>query len=182
MFSNLGPLFKTTFRQAEQTDTRQAIIREEKEDGRRKKDKKEERPGQDLWEDSTSVSVDALRTFLINFLKGAELTDKLNQNKDQPDLPPRRMPEERTPANTATARALGAYQSIADKVEPHHPVPPPESPPQSDADKVGSSDIRLIHQLIADLEDLSSRGVQTVTIEPAGSFLEALENAVKALK
>ena len=183
MFSNLGPLFRATFRQAEQTDTRQAIIREEKENGRRKKEDKEEATDGELWEDSTSVSVDALRTFLINFLKGSELTDRLNGKQNSTPSPPQRMPEERTPVNTQTARALGAYQSMAEKTAATPPAPPPPVETTIDeADLVASDEIRLMHKLINDLEELSGRGMQTLTIERADSFLQSLENAVNAAK
>lgn len=178
MFSSLGPLFKASFRQTEQTDTRQSIIREEKEEGRRKK--REENPVKDdeFWEDSTSVSVDALRTFLMNFLKGATLTDKIRENETPP---PVRMPEERTPADTRTARALDAYQSMAEKTRAS--TPPPDMPaPQSEVDLVTSEEIRLMHELIKDLEILSARGVETLKIEPAGSFLAALRNAIIVVK
>ncbi len=183
MFSNLGPLFKAEFRQAEHTDTRQAIRREEKE--HRRKDDESNRQDQDdtFWEDSTAVSVDALRTFLINFLKGTTLTDKIRQKTEGSENIDIRTPEQRLPANTHTARALGAYQSMAEKLGQSEPSPPAEDPALiSEADLVQSDEVRLMHRLITDLETLSNQGVETLTIERADSFLQSLENAVNLVK
>ena len=70
MFSNFGPLFKTVFRQAESMDTRQAIRREDKKVKRQGQEFEEETGSPiDIWEDDTRVSVESLRTFLINFVQ-----------------------------------------------------------------------------------------------------------------
>lgn len=184
MFSQLGPLFKATFRHAESTDTRQTIHHEDKKDGRRKEDDGADDDSSALWEDSAGVSVDALRTFLINFLSGTAVQTGLAAAADLASQPP---PPPPRPVNTATARAAGAYQSMADRVEPHHYTPPPlnEPPPETprtDADLLHAAEVRTIHQLIADLDDLAGRGVTELTIEPADSFLDSLVNAVNAVK
>ena len=187
MFSQLGPLFKTTFRHAESTDTRQMIHHEDKNKGRKKGDDERPDDDSDMWEDSTRVSVDALRTFLINFLNGATVQTGLAaaaQNTPAASTPPPR------PANPATARAAGAYQSMADKLEPHHYTPPApvadlpadEGPTATDADLLHAAELRLMHELIVDLDALDKAGVLELVIEPAESFLEGLRIAVQNAK
>lgn len=196
MFSQLGPLFKATFRHAEESDTRQYIHHEDKKDGRRKKDDERADDSSTLWEDSTGVSVDALRVFLINFLNGTAAQTGMAAQAPGPNMPasatglPAATPPETPPrpVSTMTARAVGAYQSMADKLEPHHPPAYPPVPTtgseagKTDADLLQGGEVRLIHQLIADLEELGARGVAELKIEPADSFLESLKNAVNLAK
>lgn len=182
MFSNLGPLFKATFRQAEQADTRMAIRKDDPRDQGRKKDPREdETDSSDLWEDSTGVSVEALRTFLINFVEGRIATHLTPEGKEAPPgddaSPALAAPEVRPPQNTQTARAMHAYQSQADKTGHGYHPPPPAAPP-SDVDLIHAQDVRVIHALIADLAALSEAGVDTVTLEKADTFLAALQNAI----
>lgn len=185
MLSQLGPLFKATFRHAEESDARQNLPHEVNKDGRRKNDDRQDSPS-DLWEDSTGVSVGALRLFLINFLNGTTRQTGLAQpgTAPLPGHPPDAMPPpgpvQRRPVNTATARALGAYQSMADRLDPPPPVPlpPPDISAQTDADLVDAGDLRLMHQLIADLETLEKAGIELLTIEKADSFVQSLKNAV----
>jgi hypothetical protein len=186
MFSQLGPLFKATFRQTDPADVRLAIPHEEKKDDRRKSDDGSDDDSSALWEDSAGVSVDALRTFLINFLNGSTVqTGLANAAPATPSAPVADTPR---PLNTANARAAGAYQSMANRVEPHHYTPPPvietETPdaPKTDADLLHAGEIRTIHQLIADLDDLDKAGIMVLTIEPAETFLESLTNAVNLAK
>lgn len=191
MLSQLGPLFKTTFRQAESNDTRQAIPHDER-DQRRKK-KEEERPKEqhsDFWEDNTSVSVGALRIFLIDFLKtmpGA--TDTAARAAPQTAADDHIEATSQNPAQpqSANARAAEAYQSTARHVHEATTMPKPpadKEKPNNEptADKLQSKEIRDIHTLISELEDLNRRGVHDLHIERADSFLESLKNAVQASK
>lgn len=188
MFSQLGPLFKATFRQAESTDTRQAIRREENKGNRRQSDDEDAGDDIDLWEDSTGVSVEALQAFLLAFLNGETgqaapenaLSNPADETtEDEPSPPATPAP----PVNMAASRATSAYQSMADKLEPH-PHTPPVHPqkPAADVDLVHGSEIRLIHQLIDDLEILMQYGVTQLTIERADSFLDSLKAAVNQEK
>ncbi len=186
MFSQLGPLFKATFRQAEQTDTRMAIRKDDPRDQGRKKDPREEEENpSDLWEDSTGVSVEALRTFLINFVEGktqavsGAVASSGTDKGGRPAGPA--LPESRPPQNTHTARAVHAYQAQAEKAGGAYHAPPPAAP-QSDVDLVQAQDVRLIHQLIADLKLLSDAGVETLTLEKSDTFLHSMEEAVARLK
>ena len=182
MFSQLGPLFKTTFRQAESNDTRQHIPHDERDKGRRKREEAEkENTAADPWVDDTSVTVEALQTFLINFLKtmpgaddGMEATPE-NQKKPLSNRPP----EQKRPTNTHNAKAVRAYQAIAEKsVESRPPPEKKTGSPEPTADLLQSKELRDIHSLIDNLETLRGRGIQALHIRPAASFIESLKDAV----
>ncbi len=186
MFSNLGPLFKATIRQADPVDTRLAIRKDEPRDESRKKDPRdEEEEDSTLWEDSMGVSIESLRAFLINFVSGntAHVAGGAGAGKGSPDdmavISPQ--PETRPPQNTQTARAMQAYQSMADKgVGAYHPPPLPAA--TADVDLVQAQDVRLIHLLIADLTQLIEMGHETLPLEKSDTFLHAIEEAVARLK
>jgi hypothetical protein len=204
MFSQLGPLFRTTFRQAESNDTRLAIPHDEREKRRRKEeDEKRKEESRDLWEDNTSVTVPALRAFLINFLKTLPgYNDAANVGRPPDELS--RRPRERTrPTNTRQAKAVRAYQSMAEKTRAenpagHKPIPPGENktpenlPAEEDntqgenieptADLLESQELRDIHQLIADLEVLEQNGVENLSIQKADTFIDSMKNAVRLAK
>lgn len=189
MFSQLGPLFKTTLRQAEQADTRLQIRREEKDNPGKKQDF-EEQPEETggLWEDSTEVSVGALRTFLTEFLKG--------RGESGPEIPSPASENINiinplaesgtTPPTGAAARAAKAYSAVQTQGYGPPPIPPPPSEPaQEDVDLVSlleADELRTIHVLIAELDQLAAKGVQTLVIEKADSFLQALVAAVRLAK
>jgi len=79
MYSRLDSIFRTTFRHTETTDTRLGIRREDRQDTRKRKhDRKEEKP-ESLWEDSTSVSINALKAFL---------NDLLGESTEEQSTPP----------------------------------------------------------------------------------------------
>lgn len=185
MLSQLGPLFKTLFRQAESTDTWQGIRLDEKKDGRRKQDFEEKADDSDLWEDSTGVSVDALHAFLVNFLKNphviaASQKQAPSAKTSSPSAPAAETAKQ--PVNTATARAVSAYQTMSDKTHPPEFSAPPEDKTLTEVDLLQASDVRVIHGLIADLEDLFAKGVTQLTIEKADTFLQSLQNAVEKAK
>lgn len=183
MFSQLGPLFKTAFRQAESTDARLEIRREEKQDQGKKREHKEESAAEgDLWEDSTTVSVEALKTFLIEFLKSK------GQETEEERRSVEKAPSAYTPAplqatTTMAARAMKAYGSHT-----LTPAPPPTEPRQTTdetvnlADLLAADELRAMHALIRELESLSRQGLQTLTIEKQDTFLGALVTAVEQAK
>lgn len=182
MFSQLGPLFKTHLRQAEKSDARLEIRRDDPHDQRKKQDDGgDEDDTSALWEDSTSVSVEALKSFLAEFLRtrGEEVSKPQTHAEDVPAL----APEYRPPASTRAARAVAAYGASAAHAAPSAEPPPPEviEPPRPAVDLVDllrADEVRTMHVLIAELESLSRRGVQTLTIDKAETFLEALVMAV----
>ncbi len=188
MFSQLGAIFKTHLRQAEKSDTRLEIRRDEKQDqGKKQEFDTTDEESSAFWEDSTTVSVEALKAFLVEFLKsrGDEVPETAQAATEDAFVPP--APEYRPPVNTRTARAVKAYSSMAAQVSA--PVPPQNSADSDTApeevDLVGllaADEVRTMHVLISELDALTRRGVQTLTIEKAETFLEALVLAVRAEK
>ena len=197
MFSQLGPLFKTTFRQAESNDTRQKIPHEERDPPQRDKDDKEEKIDDDaLWQDNTTVSIAALRNFLINFLNTmpeAQIIDQsIDPDLETPDidethvLQGNRPKERERPTNTHNAKAVRAYQAIANKTQEGRANGPQTQAGQTyrrppSADQIENKELRDIYQLIDNLEILSNRGVQEITIQKNGTFVESLQSSVNAL-
>lgn len=189
MFSNLGPLFKTTFRQAETSDARLAIPHEERDQRRHKEEEEQQQAKEDPWQDNTSVTVTALRAFLITFLKtlpgGEDIAQMAeSQELEQIQKVPSVRPKETTrPTNTRNARAVRAYQSIAEKA----PIAAPDSIKKREdkkrveptADLLQSQELRDIYALIQDLDILIRNNVRELEIKKADSFLEALKNAVQ---
>ncbi len=189
MFSSLGPLFKTIFRQAEAADTRLGIRRDEKRDGRKRPDFDLTDDDHSLWEDSTDVSIPALRLFLQNFVTGQDGSTQTSPSA--PASTPQAEIKTSTPASPppaimpgATAKAISAYQTMGQR-SAGYASPAPTFPTvqvTSDVDMLSASDIRIIYQLLDDLEKLSARGYETLSIGRANSFLESLANAVAVLK
>lgn len=183
MFSQLGPLFKTQFRQTESNDTRQHIPHEER-DQHRKKDNEDTTKNKesDLWTDDTTVSVTALRAFLIEFLKtipGGDDTAFIKEHTQKEDAKSR--PREQTrPTNTHNARAVRAYQTMAshagNEIDIEKDIKEKNNEPT--ADKLLSKELRDIHALILDLEYIENKGVRMLNILKANSFVESLTIAV----
>jgi len=183
MFSQLGSVFKTTFRQAESTDARLEIRREEKENSGKKKDQeKDAADDAALWEDSMQVSVAALHTFLVEFLKshGAPLpqeelavsVEAVNEHA-----------EPRGPVSSVAARAVKAYTAMAPTTSAPMPPVTNEAPVEvNPADLLSAEEIRTIHSLIADVDGLAKAGHQTLSITMVGTFLESLVQAVRLTK
>lgn len=189
MFSNLGPLFKTTFRKAETNDTRLHIPHEERDNPNRNKEESEKEKEGTVWEDDMSVSLEALRTFLINFLKtlpGGEDLAQFEANRQQQESIKKRPPQSVKPTSTHNAKAVRAYQSMASKVEENRDMT--GSSPLKERERVPlaallkSKELRDIHGLIDDLEGLKRQGVEQLHIKKADTFLEALQNAVRLLR
>ena len=186
MFSRLGPLFRTTFRQAESNDTRQHIPHEERDQGRRKRDE-ERKPDidSDPWVDNTSVGVPALRTFLIDFLKTSFDGENVALPEEDSAKKPlaARPPEKSRPTSTKNARAVRAYQSMAEKSQNQPPLAQEtQIRKERDVDLLESKELRDIYQLIDDLDFLAAKGVTTLNIMKADSFIESLKNAVYLAK
>lgn len=182
MFSELGPLFKTQFRQTEQNDTRQYIPHEERDNNRKKHEEEAQKPPPDeAWVDDASVSVVALRAFLIDFVKtipGGKDYALINISKPNETIS--RPKEHKRPTSTHNARAVRAYQTMAAHAQ--EPTKPQAnfSDRNNDptADKLESQELRDVHHLIIDLEAIEQRGVTTLHIQKANSFVESLKQAI----
>jgi hypothetical protein len=190
MFSQLGPLFRTTFRQAEPSDTHLHIPHEERNKNKKKEeDSHNSSQSSDLWEDNTDVTVEALRQFLVNFLKTLPgYTDSENLNFENNQESPSKRPHEKTrPTNTRNAKAVRAYQAMAEQNSSEAAAPvnqsvKPKENPAPTANLLESRELRDIHNLIDDLDVLKNAHIQSLEIRPAETFLESLKNAVRLKK
>lgn len=165
------------------------IPHEERDNPNRKQNEKEQEKEGTSWEDDTSVSIEALRTFLINFLKtlpGGEDLAQFESQRQYQDTVKKRPPQTSRPMNTQNAKAARAYQSMAlegnqkrDVEEVSQAVDEKQEPT---AALLKSKELRDIHSLIDDLELLRRANVGELHIKKADSFLEALKNAVRLEK
>lgn len=189
MFSNFGNLFITRPRQAEHTDTRLGIRRHEPEqEGRRKKDgEQKENPGFET-DDNATVTIEALRVFLENFLVSLQpqKSDGKTGGGQKITAPQNHTPESspgRPHPDGEAAKAAGVYQHVAQKVDRTAPSATAhtqdETPPPVE---LAAADVRAIHQLLADLKPLGARGVEYLVIERSDSFLGSLIAAVEKAK
>ena len=193
MFSRLDPYFKTQMRQTENTDTRQAIRREEKQDSKKKDSHKSQNTDNSLWEDSSGVSVEALEAFLSQFLEESYteessgfLTEQKQKTRTEEDsrinMPSENSEEPAMPQNTHTARALQAYQTMSYRAHPEELLLNAEqnraslTTPQNG---LSTQEVRMIHALIDNLKTLAEHNIHSVTIEQADSFLQGIEKGIK---
>jgi len=198
MFSQLGPLFKVHLRRTESNDTRQNIPHEERKDHidnnkhNPAKKKKEEK-----WTDDTTVSVIALKSFLINFLKTlpeAQNSGFLKNYEAEATVAPSRPPQKIKPSNTHNAKAVRAYQTMAThgttKVPEKNqentlnksPQDSIESSNNAGSSAIESNELRDIHQLITDLDYLRNKNITQLNIMKANSFIEGMKEAVARAK
>ena len=193
MFSALGSIFSVKPRQAENTDTRQAIQRHDPDFERRRK-KKEATPEEALQQDNALVSVSALREFLENFVKNSpENTAEIQKEKTsevskeaidyniQTEMPLDTQAQNAAKSGQA-AQAASAYQNSAQSNEKSkvllETTDQAEGPPLD----LSSADIRVIYKLIEDLKLLNDSNVEYLRIERAATFLDSLVNAVNTAK
>lgn len=189
MFSTLNNILGTQTRHAEETDTRQALQRHDPDNprGGRKKKQKEDEPG---FEDgvAATLSVEALKAFLKTLLESKtpqaqsaniqEPTDYKIQTEMELDKNPTKH------VSAHAAQAAGAYQSATSHAQKRENVllettDTAVSGPEFD---LSATDIRTIHQLQEDLNTLSNHNIEYIHIERAETFLQSLQNAVKAAK
>lgn len=186
MFSQLGPLFKTVFRKAEQSDARFEIRREEKDTQKKEDEEREESPDDvDLWADSTNVSIQALRNFLIDFLKSKgdavpEEGDNIAFNTNSV------INNTEESKNSHTQRALKAYKTMSSYAQTQDMAQKTQSQQSTNgqtlSDLLAVDELRTMHVLISELDILFKAGVQTLIIEKDESFLKALVSAVQKAK
>ena len=191
MFSQLGPLFKVHIRRTEANDTRQNIPHEERKDfiDNNKQNSQQKEPIE-KWTDDTTVSVIALKSFLINFLKNlpeAQNSGFLKNYEDEATIAPTRPPQKMKPSNTHNAKAVRAYQTMAthstdraNESKPKDTQSPHEK--STTTNSIESDELRDIHQLITDLDFLQSQNITQLNILKAPSFIEGMKQAVALAK
>ncbi len=185
MYSRLDPIFKTQFRHTETLDTRQGIRRQDQVKDKKKKSGNDESDSDDIdmWEDSTSVSIKAIKAFLEQ-LAGET---KKSAGKPEPGENIKISQKEKsistaTPATgkQSAARAAQAYQKMhrATHTEEQQEIPQSSIPSIA----LRPEEIRVIHKLIEDLGTLAAQNKDHLTIRKSENFLQSLVDAVEALK
>lgn len=180
MDSRLDSLFRTGFKPAEKTDTRQGIRREEQTDPDRKKEPHREEKEPAPFSDDPVLSLQSLHSVLTMLLQqGGENAPVTSPAPVPLSAPPALLPPEAQRAS----RAASAYQSTARSVSPGSnsvalddtPQPPASGP----AIVLSAAELRSIHALLHDVEILARQGVATITLRPAESFLQSVMESVK---
>jgi hypothetical protein len=185
MDSRLDPVFRAIPRHAENSDTRQEIRRHEEQGQQRKNNERDgEEKSPELWEDSTVVSVVALKAFLENMLRDtspgaaekqfASAAASAETTVSAPTPPP--------PASQA-AVAAKAYQKTYTATHAPGPAAPPPPATETAAPSLAltNDEIRTIHTLIGTLDALLKNGAQALTIvNTGGSFLQSIVAAANA--
>jgi len=187
MFSTLGAIFiPRPARQAEQTDTRQAIQRHEPDQPQRRKSREKE-DDQNTIEDGATVAVLALREFLENFIKGTAPAIQTNVATPETNLQPEPSPgtenNQQTDRSAYNARAASAYQNAPQSARKEsvllETTDSASGGPEFD---LSASDTRAIHTLIEELKVLAAAEVEYIHIERAETFLQSLINGVNVAK
>ncbi len=172
MFSRLDPVFKTTLRETEKTDTRLGIRENENRDQQKRNPAKEKDAAADDLQDEATVSIEALTGFLQNMMA--------EDAASQPAVPEPEPPGIARPE----AMAANAYRKMAGHSQQGHTS---ASPPASGNPGLNPQEKILIARLIQDLEYLTRHGVKQLTIGNTSSrllegFIEAAERARESLQ
>lgn len=187
--TRFDPFIQAVSRKAEGIYTKMAIQRDESQDlTRRRKHEKDQDSASAAWEDSTDVSVIALRGFLEDLLGLAHSVPEIH-NDDLP-LPPIAATQPAAPA-TAASHAAQAYRTTGrvvhdenvemDKVAPLIPPAAPESAVTL-GDDFGEAEREMMRGYLQDLVDLEKAGITSLTLRRSLTFLESIDQAIKLAK
>jgi len=186
--TRFDPFIQAIARRAEGIYTKMAIRRDESQDLTRRR-RQDENAGEDsaFWEDTTDVSVIALRGFLEDLLglkhsADGQMTSDILPLPTPPDA---QLSAPLTPAS----HAAGAYRATGRAVHDENvtvnasiPVVPPAS--SQDAlrlgDDFGVEELAQMRGYLKDLAELQRRGVAQLTLRRSLTFLESIDQAIKA--
>lgn len=176
MFSELNTIWRAMPRQAETTDTRQEILRHDPDQRRRKQEDERDNETDLFGDDRADISIESLEAFLHTLLRDYTAPDRQDSETAgatiDSDVP-------RSP----NAQAAGAYARTADYHTPHHGavnIPVDESVSE-EAEALSNEEIQMIHRLLSDIEHLKARGIQSVKLLQAPTFLECVAKGIRAL-
>lgn len=196
MLWNIQPFVKTLFRRSEKTDTRQAIRREENVPQRRRGETDDNRrPRERLVDDQADVSVEALISFLSDMVESnaPDSQEKSFSSMAEDMTSPYEddMFEEGAKDNAPkgveqqgrVAQAASAYERTATDIEARSYAEQEDRPAQP-ADSAHVVDLKkgdrlFLTQKLAELRELSNRGVETMNISRGGTFYDALDAAIR---
>lgn len=179
--TRFDPIIQAVTRRAESVYTKMGIKRDESEDlGRKKRGNGDGEAKSIPWEDTTEVSIQALRGFLEDLIGiGADTPPAVINTAPPPQ------------SNSAAARAAHAYQAtgqiVHDKNIEAPPVPHAPQQPATDTavrlgEDFGEEEIALIRDYIRDMIALEQRGVTELTLRRSLTFLESIKLAIEDAK
>ncbi len=173
MFSQLGSIYKTIFRKTENVDTRLEIHREEKDRGKKRdSDENKNDSNSDFWEDSTIISIDAIREFLKNYL---DPDVRQNQNlTSQTFKSPALLNQTNKIAMSAYARTLSLDHAEEENKNSNEILPTKDMSLSDEEDKV--------FELLNDLILLEQNNIHFLTLEKSNDFLDSIFLSVDTLK
>ncbi|MCC6597174.1 MAG: hypothetical protein IT559_00045 [Alphaproteobacteria bacterium] len=181
MFSLSGITNIIKERQTEAVDTRQAIQRHDPDFHRHRKDA-EDQPDPEATDDGATVSTEALRIFLENFIResGQGLERRARpRTQGETESTTDEVPVQAAPQGRA-AQAAQMYRHAAEAREKSTILLETTDSATGPEMALSANDTRTIHRLIENLKTLSARGVELLHIERAETFLQSLINAVEA--
>lgn len=175
MFTNISQIIGLQPRHAEHTDTRQDIKRHDPDQEDRANDEQENEREGIFGDDRAVVSVDALAVFLKNFLQSQSKEEQdQNQGRTQTLLEQqKRLRALNKKPKGFAARAASAYERNAQNQATASQL----SPATSQA-LLGGEDVRIIHELLNNIQILQTKNIRHITIEKGESFLMSLKAAV----
>ena len=185
--TRFDPFIQAVARRAEGIYTKMAIRRDESQDlTKRRKNEGDTDTSSIPWEDTTDVSVLALRGFLEDLLG---LTHSAPQmNTDLLPLPP--VPNDQpTAPQTAASHAAQAYRNMGRVVHDENvemAIPTPIIPPSDTdvrlGDDFGEAERETMRGYLSDLVDLERRGVEFLTLRRSLTFLESIDQAIQSAR
>lgn len=184
----LDPLIQAVIRRAEAVYTKMAIRRDESQDlTRRKKNNDRGDISPIPWEDTTDVSVVALRGFLEDLLGLAHSDPLITSHSDLLPLPSTPSKQPMTP-QTPASHAAEAYRSTGKAVHDENVesvAPAPIIPVSTGGTQVhlgddfGAAEREMMHGYLKDLVILEGRGVVFLTLRRSLTFLESINQAIE---
>ena len=188
--TRIDPFIQAVARRAEQIYTKMGIQRDESQDlTRRKKGDGEGDYTPVPWEDTTDVTVVALRGFLEDLLGLAHEVPVADS--DTLPLPPAPTEQPVAPL-TAASHAAQAYRTMGKVVHDENvemTIPQAVTPDmhiQSSevtlGDDFGEAERETMRGYLADLKELERQGVQSLTLRRSLTFLESIHLAIEAAR
>lgn len=189
MFTVLGKDILPPIKEAEKTDTHQYIRRHERDPNSKNKKKNETDDAFDM-EDKTSVSVDALYSFLHGLVQSQLAPDEkpsfiTSEERTALDILEEGISitaqrSKQTPENAYAASAYAHAAETSPKAEIRSNTY--NASGEEGSLILGTEDIRTIHGLMDDLKILQSHNIRHIEIDRAETFFKSLENSIQAQK